>query len=94
MGELFEIFDITKFTAVNLEQGFKQLKNAMDKKVRVWWDITTLERYWDANITPRKLKWDVGQIDGFVDEELAKIWYGYSMDVRTDYLTSSLKEEG
>lgn len=48
LGELFENFDNT--TAVNPEQGFKQLKNAMDKQVRVLWDITTLDRYRDDNI--------------------------------------------
>lgn len=69
-GDLFENYDNT--TAVNLEQGFKLLKNTMDKQVRVWWDIVTLEKYREAKITPRRLRWDVGPNDGLEDEGLNK----------------------
>lgn len=75
LGELFENYDNT--TAVNLEQSFKHLKNAMDKQVRVWWDISTLEKYRDAKITPRRLRWCLGPHDGIVDEDLSRAWFTF-----------------
>lgn len=89
LGELFENFD--NITAVKLEQGFKQLKNAMDKQVRTWWDITTLGRYRDANITPRRLRWDVDPNDGLTDEELAKNWYSFFNDCENKLLNIIIK---
>ena len=75
MGDPFENFEDT--TAVNLEQGFKQLKNVMDKQIRVWWDIATLEKYKQAHITPRRLRWDVGPNDGLTEDGLTQAWYNF-----------------
>ena len=75
MGDPFENTD--DIPTVNLEQGFKQLKNLMDKQTRVWWDITTLEKYKQAHITPRRLRWDLGPNDGLTEEGLTQAWYNF-----------------
>ena len=75
MGDPFENIDDT--ITVNLEQGFKQLKNVMDKQIRVWWDIMTLEKYKQAHITPRRLRWDLGPNDGLTEDGLTQAWYNF-----------------
>lgn len=73
-----ELFSITpKSTNTDIEQGFKQLKNALDKQVRAWWDVLTLEEYVKDGITPRRLRWDIAPNDGLQVEELDHEWYKF-----------------
>lgn len=49
----------------------------MDKQVRTWWDLVTLEKYVGNNMTPRRLRWDVNSNDGLGDKELMDKWYSF-----------------
>lgn len=40
---------------VDLDHNFKQIKNTLDKQIRVWRDITTLEKKIQGRIIPRRL---------------------------------------
>lgn len=41
-----DIFASAEIIALkDLEHNFKSLKNTLDKKIRAWWDVATLEQY-------------------------------------------------
>lgn len=46
----------------------------MDKQIRTWWDIVTLDQYTSDKITPRSLRWDLGPNDGMTDQHLTDEW--------------------
>lgn len=56
---IFNAEDFFAQTSGNLDinQDFKQLKSALDKQVRTWWDVFTLGKYVKDNNTPRHLRW-------------------------------------
>lgn len=39
---------------IDIEHGFNQLRHVMNKQVRTWWDIVTLEKNVENNMTPQE----------------------------------------
>lgn len=56
---------------------FKQLRHSLEKQLRVWWDIATLETYIGENMTPRRLRWDLNPNDNLNDVTLMEEWYSF-----------------
>lgn len=50
------------------------LSNALEKQVRTWWDIFTMEQYVKDNIIVRSLRWEVTPQDGLDDTESMVEW--------------------
>lgn len=70
----------------------KQLKHTLEKQLRVWWDISTLEMYVMEKITPRRLRWDVHPNDGIDNTDLMKDWYSiFNINVKGNYSSTSSK---
>lgn len=67
----------TKLNA-NLE-SFRKLGHNMEKKISMWWDVTTFDKYIKANIVPRCLRWDVPLNDGLTDQESIDEWFRFLM---------------
>lgn len=49
----------------------------MEKKVSLWWDVSTFETYLKESIVPRRLRWDVPPNDGLVDQESNDEWFKF-----------------
>lgn len=53
------------------------LGNALEKQVRTWWDVCTMEQYLKENITVRSLRWEVTPQDGLDDKESMSEWLDF-----------------
>lgn len=67
LDEIFNSLNKTRNT--DLESMIKKLGHLMEKKVNLWWDTNTFERYLRENITPRRLRWELPPNDGLADKE-------------------------
>lgn len=76
-----EIFsrEVPPEPANDLFHVFRKLGHLFEKKVKVWWDITTFEQYISAKLTPRRLRWDVPANDGLFDDDSVKEWGDFFM---------------
>lgn len=54
--------------------ALRALSHTLEKQIRTWWDISTLEMYLSENIISRGLRWDVAPQDGLDDEQSQKEW--------------------
>lgn len=43
--DLEEVFQSNPTPNVDLDRGFKELQHDMEKQIRIWWDIASLEAY-------------------------------------------------
>lgn len=53
----------------------RQLKHTLEKQLRVWLDVATLETYITAKMTPRRLRWDMHPNDNINDAGLMADWF-------------------
>lgn len=53
------------------------LVNALEKQIRTWWDICTMEQYLKDNIIVRSLRWEVTPQDGLDDFESMTEWLNF-----------------
>lgn len=77
---LEEVFNTTtpiKKKSSDIESLMRKLGHNMEKKVSLWWDITTFEQYLKDNITPRRLRWDITPNDGILDQESVDDWFKF-----------------
>lgn len=47
----------------------RKLGHNMDKKSKILWDISAMEKYLKDNMVHRKLRWDIPINDGLMAEE-------------------------
>lgn len=71
----------------------KQLKHTLEKQLRVWWDISTLEMYVTEKITPRRLRWDVNPNDAIDNTDLMKDWYSLFNKCEGELLRNIIKRK-
>lgn len=64
----------------DMDSLFKQLRHTIEKQIRVWWDIATIEMYITEKITPRRLRWDVSPNDAINEKGLMEEWYKFFND--------------
>lgn len=64
----------------DIDSLFKHLKHNIEKQIRVWWDIATIEMYITEKITPRRLRWDISPNDAVNDKGLMEDWYKFFND--------------
>lgn len=77
----------------DLDSIFRKFGHLMEKKVSLWWDIATHERYIKDNIIPRWLRWDIPINDGLTDEEGISEWYNFFNDKGMDLLHFLIEEK-
>lgn len=70
---------------------FKQLKHLLEKQLRVWWDIATLETYIGENMTPRRLRWDLNPNDNLNDVTLMEEWFSFFSKCEKELLGNIIK---
>lgn len=56
LGGIFSQEIVTN--AQDMNSLMRKLRHTMEKQLRVWWDIATIETYITAKMTPRRLRWD------------------------------------
>lgn len=61
----------------DLDTNFRKFGHLMEKKVSLWWDITTHEQYIKEKTVPRRLRWDIPINDGIIDEDGVSEWYKF-----------------
>lgn len=61
----------------DLESMTRKLGHHMEKKINLWWDTNTFERYIRENIVPRRLRWEVPPNDGLTDKESMAEWFAF-----------------
>ncbi|XP_040212843.1 uncharacterized protein LOC120943544 [Rana temporaria] len=61
----------------DLESLMRKLGHNMEKKISLWWDIVTFERYIKDNIVPRRLRWDITPNDGLLDQASIDEWFKF-----------------
>lgn len=76
LDEVFGIHHPTKDT-FNLASGFRRLHHTMNKELRVWWDIATLEHYLAARMVPQRLRWDLQIYEGERTSETDLFWSNF-----------------
>lgn len=63
---------------INPEENYNgmitALGNALEKQVRTWWDICTIEHYLKEQIIVRSLRWEVAPQNGLDDPESMAEW--------------------
>ena len=59
----------------DLDTNFRRFGHLMEKKMSVWWDLTTHDQYIKENIVPRRLRWDLPIMDGLTDKDSIEEWY-------------------
>lgn len=69
----------------------KKLRHTLEKQLRVWWDIATLETYIKAKMTPRRLRWELDPNDGITDPELMEEWYSFFNGCENELLHKMIK---
>lgn len=71
----------TEDTEIAIEENFKSsllsLGYALEKQVRTWWDISTMEQYVKDNIIVRSLRWEVTPQDGLDDIDSMTEWLDF-----------------
>lgn len=74
--DINNVFTINEQTTAqaNFKGAINALGNVLEKQVRTWWDICTLEQYMKENIIFRSLRWEVVPQDGLDDPESTKEW--------------------
>ena len=73
VGGIFSQEDITN--RQDMQGLMKSFRHTMEKQLRVWWDIASLEMYIKEKITPRRLRWDIHPNDNIEDTALMAEWY-------------------
>lgn len=58
----------------SINTQFKQLRNVLNKQLRMWWDITTLEQYVSKSMVPQRLRWDMKIYEGYETDESEVFW--------------------
>lgn len=61
----------------NYDKVMIALSNALEKQLRTWWDINTIEHYLKKKIIIRSLRWEVTPLDGLDDLESMNEWLGF-----------------
>lgn len=56
----------------------RKLGHNMEKKVSLWWDVNTFDRYIKASIVPRHLRWEVPPNDGLIDPDSVDEWFRFT----------------
>lgn len=75
---LDEVFNPQNHTRkTDLESLMRKLGHHMEKKVNLWWDTNTFERYIRENIVPRRLRWEVPPNDDLMDKEMMGEWFEF-----------------
>lgn len=54
--------------------ALRALSHALEKQLRTWWDISTIEMYLRENLISRGLRWDVAPQDGLDDPTSQGEW--------------------
>lgn len=60
-----------------MASGFRRLHHTMNKELRVWWDIATLEHYLAARMVPQRLRWDLQIYEGERTTESDLYWSSF-----------------
>lgn len=86
------IFDQdTVINRQDMDSSFKQLGHSMEKQLRVWWDIATLDKHTKENITPRRLRWDIAPNDNINDPLHMDDWFRFFNKCEKDLLGMIIK---
>lgn len=64
-------------TDENFDNLFISLGNALEKQIRTWWDICTIEHYLKERIILRSLRWEVTPQDGLDDPASMQDWLDF-----------------
>ena len=62
---------------VNYNGAMSALGNTLERQVRTWWDICTLEQYVKDKITIRSLRWEITPQDGLDDPSSIREWFDF-----------------
>lgn len=80
LNNLFSV-DGQTTTQVNCNVVITALGNVLEKQVRTWWDIFTLEHYIKEKMIIRSLRWEVAPQDGLDDTESMQEWLDFFIGV-------------
>lgn len=69
-----------------IDSLFKHLKHSIEKQIRVWWAIATIEMYIIEKITPRRLRWTISPNGAVNDKGLMEDWYRFFNESETALL--------
>lgn len=93
LEEVFSTTNTSKNRTADLESLMRKLGHNMEKKVSLWWDISTFETYLKESFVPRRLRWDVPPNDGLVDQESNDEWLKFFNDKGLELLRFLLERK-
>lgn len=73
---LFTSYEPTT-TQTNYNGAMSALGHVLEKQVRTWWDICSLEQYIKEKVIIRSLRWDVTPQDGLDDQGSMQEWLDF-----------------
>lgn len=76
LEEVFKI-DIVTDNFDTVESNFKSLQKMMNKELRLWWDVATLERYLQMKMVPQQLRWSLQIYDGDDSSAAKDDWWQF-----------------
>lgn len=91
LDEVFNSENKTRDT--DLESLVRKLGYNIEKKVSLWWDTNTFDRYIREKIVPRRSRWELPLNDGLMDKESIYKWFHIFNDNSLEGLAFLLKRK-
>lgn len=73
LEEVFNL-NITSENFETVESNFRTLEKLMNRELRLWWDVATLEKYLTMKMVPQQLRWSLQIYDGDDSIESKEDW--------------------